>query len=54
MSSVLTNAAFAGAGGMACCRNETSDSEEKRLLLELVADFERLAERAAKREQDQR
>ena len=33
--------------------NETTDLEEKRLLLELVADYERLAERAAKREQSQ-
>jgi hypothetical protein len=33
--------------------NETTDPEEKRLLLELVADYERLAERAAKREQSQ-
>ena len=33
--------------------NETTDPEEKRLLLELVADHERLAERAAKREQSQ-
>ena len=29
---------------------DTIDSEEKRLLLELVADYERLAERAAQRE----
>jgi hypothetical protein len=33
--------------------NGTIDPEEKRLLLELVADYERLAERAAKREHNQ-
>jgi hypothetical protein len=33
--------------------NDTLDPDEKRLLLELVADYERLAERAAKREDNQ-
>ncbi len=55
MPEVVVSAAFwrGRADEWRAVANETTDLEEKRLLLELVADYERLAERAAKREQSQ-
>jgi hypothetical protein len=51
MPKVVMNAAFwrERADEWRAVANDTIDPEEKRLLLELVADYERLAEWAAKR-----
>jgi hypothetical protein len=55
MPGVVMNAAFwrERAEEWRAVANDTLDPDEKRLLLELVADYERLAERAAKREDNQ-
>jgi hypothetical protein len=55
MSKVVMNAAFwrERAEEWRAVAYDTIDPEEKRLLLELVADYERLAERAAQREPNQ-
>ena len=52
MSKFVMNAAFwrERAEEWRAVAYDTIDPEEKRLLLELVADYERLAERAAQRE----
>jgi len=55
MSKVIMNAAFwrEPAEEWRAVAHDTIDPEEKRLLLELVAYYERLAERAAQREPNQ-
>jgi predicted kinase len=55
MSKVIMNAAFwrEPAEEWRAVAHDTIDPEEKRLLLELVADYERLAERAAQRAPNQ-
>jgi predicted kinase len=55
MSKVIMNAAFwrEPAEEWRAVAHDIIDPEEKRLLHELVADYERLAERAAQREPNQ-